>query len=84
MISQLTQQSFVVSDRVLHVAASQKPDIQRVVAAAGLKAEWFTGASAIREYSDTGEPDFSSPSSWILAMHTPEDANTLQAALDLE
>lgn len=84
MICQLTQQPLAFRDRTLIVATSQKADVQRVVAATGVEAKWFTGASAIRPYSDEGEPDFSSPSSWILAMHTIQDAQALQAALDLE
>lgn len=82
MFSDLTQRPFAFNDRVLHVASGQKAEVARIAAASGVKVEWFTGASEVRPYSDTEEPDFSSPSSWILAVHTTEDAAVLQAALD--
>ncbi|WP_164263587.1 hypothetical protein [Stenotrophomonas maltophilia] len=86
MISELTYEPFAFDGdkRVLHVAPGQKSDLQRVADAAGVRLEWITGSSAIQEYSDTREPDFNSPSSWILIVESVEDAGKLQAALDLE
>ena len=84
MINNLTGHPFAFSDRVLHVLTDQKAEVQRIAATTGVKVEWFTGASAIQMYSDTTEPDFRSPSTWILVTHTTEDAEAIQAALDLE
>lgn len=84
MISELTQNPFEFQDRVLHVASGQKADVLRIVKEVGVRVEWFTGASAIRPYSETEMPDFSNPSTWILATHTAEDAQVIQAALDQE
>lgn len=84
MICELTQKPFQFQNRVLHVASQQKADVERIVRAVDVRVEWFTGASAIRPYSDTGMPDFNNPSSWILATHTSEDAQAIQAALDQE
>lgn len=84
MICDLTYKPFAFEDRTLIVSTAQKADLQRIAASAGVRVHWLTGATEIREYSDTEEPDLSSFSSWILVVGTVEEAGVLQAALDLE
>jgi len=82
MICQLTQNRMHFQDRVLHVANEQKAELERLINEVGVQVQWFTGASAISTYSDHGEPDFTNPSSWILATYTEDDAQAIQAVLD--